>query len=628
MGNDRSYVTFKVAEYFPEGNESENTEYKQLWRNDFLKAISAFANTQGGILHIGLDDGGKPVGIQNTKKLLEDIPNTIRNKLVIVPSIKLHEEEGKDVIDITVTKSSVPISFNGKFYIRSGSTVQELAGNELAEFLLKVMNYSWDEQIEEEATFDELCTDTLDEFKRLAQERLPSLAKENNYKTILQKLRLLKDGKLTKAAVLLFAKDPQKYCLQAIVKIGKFQSPTIIQTTDIVEGNLFNQLNTSMEILQTKYLLRNISFEGLYRRDILEYPYEALREVIINAIIHRDYTKPIQTQIRVYPNRLVARNPGKLSPEVPAEQLKIEHDSIQRNKLIASVFYYAGLIEAWGSGIQKILVECKKQNLPEPDFIEETGVMVVTFYKNVQDEEYLNKYNLNNRQVNAVEYVKSNGKITNHDYQRINDISRRTANRDLSKLIALGIFHQSSPKGQRTYYKFEVNEENNKTSNGHKCAKWAKLNSSKLNLQDNDALEDENKLSDSNIKNDAIQEVKGLAKDSIHSGTDQNTEHITDQVTEHDTGQVTIQVTGQVNEQVFVHMNRLIDVVKDDMSRKDIQERLGLKNRDNFMGTYVKLALELELIEMTIPDKPTSCKQKYRLTSLGKRLQKKLKAEK
>ena len=168
MGNDRSYVTFKVAEYFPEGNESENTEYKQLWRNDFLKAISAFANTQGGILHIGLDDGGKPVGIQNTKKLLEDIPNTIRNKLGIVPSIKLHEEEGKDVIDITVTKSSVPISFNGKFYIRSGSTVQELAGNELAEFLLKAMNYSWDEQIEEDATFDELCTDTMDEFKRLA----------------------------------------------------------------------------------------------------------------------------------------------------------------------------------------------------------------------------------------------------------------------------------------------------------------------------------------------------------------------------------------------------------------------------------------------------------------------------
>ena len=290
MGDDFSYVTLQVAEY---DNESENTEYKQLWRSEFLKVISAFANTSGGVLHIGLDDRGKPVGLRNTKKLLEDIPNIIRNKLGVVPSIQLRNEDGKEVIDIAVLLSSVPISFNGKYYVRSGSTVQELSGNELAEFLLKALNYSWDEQIEKDATVDDLCTDTLDEFKKLAQERLPSIAAESNYTTILQKLKLLKNGKLTKAAVLLFAKDPQKFCLQSVVKIGKFQSPTIVQTTDVVEGNLFNQLNASMDILQTKYLLRNISFEGLYRRDILEYPYEALREVIINAIIHRDYTKPV-----------------------------------------------------------------------------------------------------------------------------------------------------------------------------------------------------------------------------------------------------------------------------------------------------------------------------------------------
>ncbi|MCK5130546.1 MAG: putative DNA binding domain-containing protein [Candidatus Sabulitectum sp.] len=613
MGDDVSYVTLLVAEY---SNESENTEYKQLWRSDFLKVISAFANTQGGILHTGLDDGGKPVGVQNTKKMLEDIPNTIRNKLGIVPSIKLRKEEGKEVIDIAVKKSSVPISFNGKFYVRSGSTVQELKGNDLAELLLKAMNYSWDEQVEEDATLDELCTDTMDEFKRLAQERLPSIVKESNYTTILQKLRLLKDGKLTKAAILLFAKDPQKYCLQAVVKIGKFQSPSIIQTTDIVEGNLFNQLNTSMEILQTKYLLRNISFEGLHRRDILEYPYEALREVIINAIIHRNYTKPIQTQLRIYPNRLVARNPGKLSPEVPVEQLKAEHDSIQRNKLIASVFYYAGFIEAWGSGMGKILEECRKQDLPEPDFIEENGVMVVTLYKNIQDEEYLKKFNLNHRQMNAVAYVKSNGRIMNHDYQKINNISKRTASRDLQKLVSLGIFHKSSNTGQSTSYKLEINEEKNIISKGHErailpiCGTFT----SKSRVEASETEESASMIDAS--ENIAVQDNEVLTKHDIDQATDHVTDQVTGQVTGHDTGHDTGQVTGQVPEQFI----RLLMVITGEMTRGELQKTLKLRHRDSFVDAYLKPALELSLIEMTIPDKPTSSKQKYRLTEKGKKL--------
>jgi ATP-dependent DNA helicase RecG len=114
--------------------ESQTVEYKQTWRNDCLKAVSAFANSDGGMLIIGLDDRGKPSGLKNAKKLLEDIPNTIRNKLGIIPSVELDK---KDIIKVTVAPSSVPISYNGKYYLRSGSTVQELQGKELAIFFLK-----------------------------------------------------------------------------------------------------------------------------------------------------------------------------------------------------------------------------------------------------------------------------------------------------------------------------------------------------------------------------------------------------------------------------------------------------------------------------------------------------------
>ena len=627
-GSDRSYVTLQVAEY---DIESENTEYKQLWRSDFLKAISAFANTGGGVLHIGLDDSGKPVGLRNTKNLLEDIPNIIRNRLGIVPSIELGEEDGEQVISITVTKSSVPISFNGRFYVRSGSTVQELAGGKLAEFLLEALNYSWDEQIEEDATVADLCTDTMEEFKRLAQGRLPSIAKESNFTTILQKLGLLKNGKLTKAAVLLFAKDPQKHCLQAVVKMGKFQSPTVIQTTDIVQGNLFNQLGTTMEILQTKYLLRNISFEGLHRLDTLEYPYEALREAIINAIIHRDYTKPVQTQIRIYPDRLVVRNPGKLSSEVPAEKLKTEHDSFLRNKLIASVFYYAGFIEAWGSGMGKILKECRKQGLPEPDFAEENGIMVVTLYKDICDEGYLKKLNLNQRQIAAVMYVRSNGKITNNDYRKINSVSRSTSVRDLAELVSMEIFNQTG-SGKEISYLLSNTLETEQNASTHLRPIRPIYSPSEPGAEDRMSKAEESasiaKAGDSVVEQED-KALTALGVDPVADRiADQATNQATDQVTPQDTPHVTPQDTDQDTDQVPGHIIGLLRVIINEMASSDIMKVMGLSHKPSFRYRYLNPAIGLNLIEMTLPEKPTSRNQKYRLTNSGLRMQKKLKAEK
>ncbi len=117
--------------------ESQTVEYKQTWRNDCLKTVSAFANSDGGVLYIGLDDLGKPSSLKNLKKQLEDIPNTIRNKLGITPSVELNRKSSKDIIKITIIPSSVPISYNGKYYLRSGSTVQELQEKNWLIFFLK-----------------------------------------------------------------------------------------------------------------------------------------------------------------------------------------------------------------------------------------------------------------------------------------------------------------------------------------------------------------------------------------------------------------------------------------------------------------------------------------------------------
>jgi ATP-dependent DNA helicase RecG len=151
--------------------ESQTVEYKQSWRNDCLKSVSAFANSGGGVLIVGLDDNGKPSGLKNFKRLLEDIPNTIRNKLGILPSVELSKKNKKDIIKITVTPCSVPISYNGKYYIRSGSTVQELQGKELADFLMKKSGSTWDDIVEERAGFNEINNDSIEKFKKYAVDK-------------------------------------------------------------------------------------------------------------------------------------------------------------------------------------------------------------------------------------------------------------------------------------------------------------------------------------------------------------------------------------------------------------------------------------------------------------------------
>ena len=431
--------------------ETQNIEYKPSWRDEYLKVIVAFANADGGELIIGVDDNGNPIGVKKSKKLLEDIPNKIRNKLGIIPSVKIEKVGDKDIIHIFIKPSSVSISHNGKYYVRSGSNSFELKGEELTNFLIEKSGKTWDEFVEEKAGFDDINLKTIDEFKKYAADRIPSIVSEKDYQTILKKLNLQEDKKLKKAAILLFAKNPQRFYPAAYLKIGKFLTETDIQSSDIVDGNLFEQINNALEILRTKYLISKIKFEGIHRREILEYPYEALREAIINALIHRNYLGASSIQIRVYSDRLVIMNEGKLPPEVPVEKLKTEHLSKPRNTLLADVFYKAGFIESWGRGTIKIMEKCQEQGLPEPDFEEDHGVFVVKFYQDKWNEENLKKLGINERQIKAVIYVKGKGKITNKEYRELTGLSDEGARLDLIELSKRNLI-QPIGKGRSAHY--------------------------------------------------------------------------------------------------------------------------------------------------------------------------------
>jgi ATP-dependent DNA helicase RecG len=435
--------------------ESQNIEFKSNWREEYLKAICAFANADGGKLVIGVDDNGSPIGVENSRRLLEDIPNKIRNKLGIIPSVEVQQKEGKDIIGISVNSASVPISCDGKYYLRSGSTDLELAGNELTNFLMRKVGKTWDEFIEERASLDDINPETIESFKKSAEDRIPSIVNEKDHKATLEKLNLLEGDKLKRAAVLLFGKDTQKFYPSAYLKIGKFLTEADLQMNDVVEGNLFEQLESALEILRVKYLKSEITFEGIHRREILEYPYEALREATINALIHRDYLGTSAIQVRVYNDGLIVMNEGKFPPEVPVEKLKTEHLSKPRNVLLAGVFYKAGFIESWGRGTIKIVEKCLEQGLPEPDFKEEFRVVTVQFYRDRWNERHLKELGLNERQIKAVMYVKEKGRITNKEYQEIARVSNKTAYLELSDAVEKGVFVLEG-RGRRIGYTLKV----------------------------------------------------------------------------------------------------------------------------------------------------------------------------
>ena len=195
----------------------------------------------------------------------------------------------------------------------------------------------------------------------------------------------------------------------------------------------------TLEILDAKYILSPISYDRLQRKETPEYPYQAIREILFNAIIHRAYqTTPIT--VKVYPDRLRIWNIGTLPDGVTLEDLRKDHGSYPRNRLMADAFYLGGHIESWGRGTIKIIEECRKYGLPEP-LIEETGGGVaVTLYKNKTNPEYVGTLDLNERQLKAIEYIKKSGSITRVMYQEEMNTSERTASRDIELLVGYGIF--------------------------------------------------------------------------------------------------------------------------------------------------------------------------------------------
>lgn len=250
----------------------------------------------------------------------------------------------------------------------------------------------------------------------------------------------------------LFGKDPGKFYPNMAIKIGKFgETDADLKFHEVVEGNLIQLKDRIGEILNAKFFVHPIDFMGMQRVELDEYPVAAVREMILNALAHRNYMGA-PTQIRLYDDNFSVWNDGGLPEGISEEDLKKVHRFKPRNPLLADICFKAGYIDSWGRGTIKIIEACKKAGLPEPALKEEQGGFLSKIFKDRLTKEQLKKVGLNERQINAVEYVKKNGKITNKDYQKINDCSRNTASGDLGNLVEKKIFKPSDVKGAGSFY--------------------------------------------------------------------------------------------------------------------------------------------------------------------------------
>ena len=288
--------------------------------------------------------------------------------------------------------------------------------------------------------------------KRERKYPLPiSTAKE---KTLVH-LNLLDEGQPTHAAVLLFARNPQRFLPTSEIKCMHFHGTTVrkpIPSYQIYKGTVFELVDQAVDFVLSK-INRHIGTreQSVQAPATYELPEEAVTEAVVNAVAHRDYTSNASVQVMLFTDRLEVWNPGELPPSLTPERLREPHASIPRNPLIAEPLYLARYIEKAGSGTLDMIERCRNAGLPSPDFEERAGLFVTTLWRDWLTDEAMAGLAINDRQKTAIMLVKTMRQITSGEYRAHTGVEPRTATRDLNELVKKKIFSRYGQK-RGTYY--------------------------------------------------------------------------------------------------------------------------------------------------------------------------------
>ena len=312
------------------------------------------------------------------------------------------------------------------------------------------MGRSWDDTSNDRATLDDIDRKAIDYFlkKGIEAQRVPETERDASTKDVLENLGLLDDdGNLNNAAILLFGKRPQKFFPSAIFKIGRFgKDEADLMFQDVIEGNIIQMADRVMETLQAKYLVSPVRFEGMQRYETLEIPKDAMREILYNALAHKDYTGP-DIQMHVYNDQIELWNEGELPSGYDEKMLYGKHSSKPRNRNIANTMFKAGFIDTWGRGFIKIREGFEGAGLPMPKVENFCGGVQVTIERTkfvqmtnvVSNVVSLSQVQLTDRQKKMVNLIKENPFISAQEMSVVLSVVHRTIQRDLAAMQKMGI---------------------------------------------------------------------------------------------------------------------------------------------------------------------------------------------
>ena len=441
--------------------EDEITEFKKTTGelNEGMVSISSILNKhRKGTLYFGVKNDGTPHKFTITDSTLRDVSRKIFEaiKPQIFPTVFVETISGTEVIRVDFEGNDIPYSAFGKYYIRTADEDRELNPSELRKLMIgKEYEENWESKLTDE-TVSDVDEIVLGKFydQAVSCNRLPempfdtfvldkSLLDENtpDAQILLEKLGLLRLGKLTNAGRMLFSKNRP-----LTLKMAVFATSRKDTFLDIVreEGNIFQLIDAAF-----KFVIKNIRWrvelgeDSIQRNEIPEIPLEALREAIVNCFAHARYDIAVQHEIDIFSNRISITNPGSFANEYrPIDFFERDAHSFLRNETIARILYLCKDVETFGSGLRKIYSLCGKENI-EISYINDDSVFTIEFSRSDRNAGESNgtindttNGTINSLEENVLSLLMKNPRYTSSDLIEKTNKSLRTINRTLASLKA------------------------------------------------------------------------------------------------------------------------------------------------------------------------------------------------
>ncbi len=435
--------------------EGKTLEFKEKMPTSLAiaKTVCAFSNGAGGSIIIGVRDRDKAligIGELEIPDTEEQVANIIYDSIEPVPSFAttIHNIEGKLLLKVEVYPGRLkPYHLKSKgelegSFVRVGSTNRKADLEIIEELRRQRMNVSFDETAIPDASVGDLEPENLDFYLRM-REKVRGIPGSDINSSFLKKKRfaLQLNGSIypTVAGLLLFSNEPDIYLPTAVIKCARFKGSEMDEFIDqrIISGPLFSQVEEAAAFFK-RNIRRWAKVEGLYRKEAYEYPEQAVKEALVNAVCHRDYSrKGASIKLAIFDDRIEITSPGSLPASISLEDLGTgvsEH----RNRIIARTFSELGLIEGFGTGIFRMRKYCREWGIPNPEFREESGFFKTTFYAKTAEvvkEPPFDFDKLDEDEQKIVDYIREHEKANIKELESILNKSRSTVKRKVKKLV-------------------------------------------------------------------------------------------------------------------------------------------------------------------------------------------------